>query len=64
MKVLHVRHESAPTPMGCRWCGVPERGHGQTWVPGKGYHVYEPPTRAQIDARLRVKFANRTTEKE
>ncbi|MDG4792115.1 hypothetical protein O7626_40585 [Micromonospora sp. WMMD1102] len=59
MKAIRVRHEQAPTPMGCRWCGVGQRDHGQRWVPGKDFHGYEPPTQKQINARLRVKYKSR-----
>ncbi len=43
--------------MGCRWCGVSQREHGQQWVPGKGYHGWVEPTQAQIDARLPFNLA-------
>ncbi|MEU8158153.1 hypothetical protein AB0B94_31245 [Micromonospora sp. NPDC048986] len=52
-----VRRELPPEPMGCRWCGESRRGHGQSYVAGRGYHGYTEPTRAQVNARLRVKLA-------
>lgn len=54
-----VRHQVAPTPMACRWCGIPEREHAQSWVKGHGYHSWVQPTRKQINARLAVKLARR-----
>lgn len=52
-----VRHQTAPLPYSCRWCGVEQRGHGQLWVPGHGWHGWTEPTRAQIEARMRVRLA-------
>ncbi|MFJ7990274.1 hypothetical protein [Streptomyces sp. NPDC096351] len=43
-----------PVPSGCRWCGL-SGTHWQFWRPGKGYHQYEPPTQAQILARMRAR---------
>lgn len=56
---LRVRHEQAPMPYSCRWCGIPQREHGQRWVPGRGWHVWVEPTRRQIEARLLVRLARR-----
>jgi|SRR5881397_1938487 len=41
-------------PFGCRWCGVDQRSHpfGPTWIRGRGMHVWEQPTQAQIKARM------------
>lgn len=47
-----------PMPMGCRWCGIDARIHGERWVRSKRWHVYADPTRAQVEARLRVKIMN------
>lgn len=44
------------TPSACRWCGVEQRSHAQTWIAGRGWHGFEEPTREQIAARLRVKL--------
>lgn len=59
----HIRwpHGKVPTPGGCRWCGWPEYGHAQTWLPGRGFHRHEPPTDAQIKARM---MARRAAQKE
>ena len=54
-----IRHTSAPTPEGCRWCGWPYRGHVQQWVPGRGWHGWEHPTRQQITARMRARMQAR-----
>ena len=50
----HIRwpHGTAPTPGGCRWCGLGEYGHMQWWLPGRGFHCWEQPTQAQIKARM------------
>lgn len=52
----HIRWPNGvtPTPNGCRWCGIGERTHpfGPTWLPGRGFHVWEQPTQAQIKARM------------
>ncbi|MEU3452297.1 hypothetical protein ABZ671_01615 [Micromonospora sp. NPDC006766] len=65
-RVLRLRHNTAPPPNGCRWCGYPLRespdypdGHPQRWVPGHGWHGWTEPTRAQIAARLRAKLTAR-----
>ncbi|WP_146605749.1 hypothetical protein [Micromonospora craterilacus] len=55
-RVLRLRHTVPPPPMGCRWCGTPEREHCQLWVPGRSWHGWVEPTRKQIAARLRVKL--------
>lgn len=54
---------TTPTPNGCRWCGIGERTHpfGPTWLPGRGFHVWEQPTQAQIKARM---VARRNTRKD
>ncbi len=50
----HIRwpHGTAPTPGGCRWCGLEEYGHRQWWLPGRGFHKWAQPTQAQIKARM------------
>jgi hypothetical protein len=57
--VTTIRHtaDSPPQPLGCRWCGFGEREHAQRWIPSRGFHSWEQPTRAQVEARMRVKFA-------
>lgn len=59
--ITTVRHETAPPPLGCRWCGFGEREHAQRFVPGRGFHAWDQPTRAQVEARLRVKLAAKET---
>jgi hypothetical protein len=54
IKILRLRHRSAPAMNGCRWCGADERGHGQMWVPGKKWHTHTEPTDAQRLARKRA----------
>jgi hypothetical protein len=51
-----IRHDTAPFPLGCRWCGVEARDHGQRWVPSKKWHAWEQPTGAQIAARLGLRL--------
>lgn len=51
-------------PMGCLWCGIPERGHGQRWTPEVSCHGYEQPTRDQIAERLRARLKPHATTKE
>lgn len=57
----HIRwpHGAAPTPSGCRWCGIPEYGHMQRWLPRRGFHEWEQPTQAQIKARMIARRAAR-----
>jgi hypothetical protein len=40
------------TPSGCRWCGVAHRDHMQRWTKTAGWHHWDPPTNAQILARM------------
>lgn len=49
-----------PIPSGCRWCGLPARGHAQRH-PGSGipWHSYAEPTQPQILARMRARRAAR-----
>jgi hypothetical protein len=58
----HIRWPdgTAPTPFGCRWCGIEQGGHGRRWMPGKGVHGWERPTQRQIKARM---VARRNTRK-
>ncbi|PPG90902.1 hypothetical protein C5C39_09720 [Rathayibacter sp. AY1F3] len=50
---VRMRHALAPTPDGCRWCGVARIGHGHAWVRSVGGHSWEAPTQAQRLARMR-----------
>jgi hypothetical protein len=52
---------SALIPSACRWCGIPEREHCQQWKPPVGWHKHQPPTDAQILARMLARRAARTT---
>jgi hypothetical protein len=61
---VNVRHWSAPLPMSCRWCGAPQANHGQRWIRGRSWHGWEQPTRAQIEARLRVRLRRLREERE
>jgi hypothetical protein len=54
--MAEVRYTTAPLPEGCRWCGEVFREHGQRYVKSKGFHIWESPTQAQIQARMRVRF--------
>lgn len=47
-------------PNGCRHCGIPARQHAQQWKPPVGWHKWEPPTDAQILARMKARRAQRT----
>lgn len=58
VRVLRVRHETPPTPKGCRWCGIPKRGHSKQWLP-KRIHGWEHPTEEQIAARKRARLTPR-----
>lgn len=57
----HIRwpHGTAPAPSGCRWCGCPEHTHMQRWLPGRGFHAWEQPTRAQVKARMIARRSSR-----
>ena len=54
-----IRHRTAPSPYGCRWCGEARHHHGRSWVGSRGIHVWEQPTSAQILARMRARRAAR-----
>jgi hypothetical protein len=49
-----LRHMTAPSPFGCRWCGYPDP-HGRQYLPGRGMHSWERPTNEQIKARMRAR---------
>jgi len=50
----HIRHQTAPNPDGCRWCGY-DKPHGWQYLPGKGSHQWEQPTNAQRLARMQAR---------
>lgn len=60
MSARKVRHREAPSPDGCRWCGVAQRSHGQRWAASKEWHSYTSPTVAQRLARMKARRARRT----
>lgn len=55
----HIRYPDGrlPVPSGCRWCGIEAHHHAQEWSTAAGYHVWWPPTDAQILARMRARRA-------
>lgn len=61
-QAVSANQPSSPTPtpaLGCRWCGVEQRGHGQRWMPGMGFHVWDEPTREQVRTRMRDRYAGK-----
>lgn len=50
-----ARHQQAPNPNGCRWCGIDQRGHARQWTDEAGWHAWEPPTPAQRLARMQAR---------
>lgn len=50
-----IRHHHTPRVGACRWCGFPEGLHDpMRWIVSKGWHLWERPTDAQIEARRRA----------
>lgn len=43
-------------PSGCAHCGLGRYLHFQRWTDAAGWHKYEPPTSAQIKARMRDRY--------
>jgi len=58
-----IRHRTAPSPYGCRWCGEARSSHGRSWVRSRGIHIWEQPTNAQVLARMRARRTRRLTVK-
>lgn len=56
IKILRLRHRTAPAPEGCRWCGIEHREHANQWAPSQQWHTYVQPTQDQIKARMRVRL--------
>lgn len=56
-RCIRVRHraDAPPLPLGCRWCGHPPYAHDAASLPHRALHLYEPPTRTQMDARMRTR---------
>lgn len=48
-----VRHKTAPSPFACRWCGVEQRSHGDSYSRAVGAHLWARPTNSQIKARMK-----------
>ncbi|MCC9307719.1 hypothetical protein LN042_11525 [Kitasatospora sp. RB6PN24] len=46
-------------PSACRHCGIPHREHYQQWTQAAGWHQWQPPTDAQILARMQARRAGR-----
>lgn len=42
-------------PSSCRWCGIPQLGHGRQWTSRAGWHAWDRPTQQQIKDRMRVR---------
>lgn len=42
-------------PSACGHCGIPRRPHAQRWTAAAGWHAWQPPTDAQILARMRAR---------
>ncbi|RIJ10018.1 hypothetical protein DZF97_09925 [Clavibacter nebraskensis] len=57
MAFLRVRHPSALTPDGCRWCGDARSSRGHTYSRAIGGHFWEQPTPPQRLARMRARRA-------
>lgn len=55
---VRVRHEKAPEPNSCRWCGRIQGEHGLYSVRSVGLHSYVEPTNEQRKARLRARRNN------
>lgn len=54
-----IRHQAAPNPDGCRWCGEARHHHGRSYVASQGMHSWESPTREQRLARMQARRAAR-----
>ncbi|MFJ3699564.1 hypothetical protein ACIPW9_36480 [Streptomyces sp. NPDC090052] len=50
-----IRHQAAPNPSGCRWCGDDRTHHGLYYVKSRGLHAWEQPTNAQRLARMHAR---------
>ncbi|GAA1977273.1 hypothetical protein [Kitasatospora viridis] len=48
-------------PSACAHCGIPRRGHTRQWMQAAGWHQWQPPTDAQILARMKARRATKTT---
>lgn len=48
---------TTPNPMGCRLCGIDQRGHAIQYGP-HGRHTWKTPTPQQIKDRMLARRAN------
>ncbi len=55
--------DSAPTPDGCRWCGIAKNDHYQQWRPETGWHGWVTPTDEQRKERMLARRAAANTLK-
>lgn len=64
VRALRYRFEgdARHTPFGCRWCGIPQRGHGRQWTEPAGWHQWVQPTAEQIKMRMLDRRARRGGE--
>jgi len=51
-------------PSGCTYCGIGAAYHAPQYIPGPGWHSYEPPTESQIRIRMLNRRRERATTKE
>jgi hypothetical protein len=49
-----------PNPMGCRWCGIDQRGHAQQYKAPVGWHQWGQPTQQQIKDRMLARRVQRS----
>lgn len=54
IRILTLRHRTAPPLNGCRWCGFLPLEHANRWVPSKRWHDHEDATDAQRAARQKA----------
>lgn len=50
---------TGPNPMGCRLCGIDQRGHG-IQATADGSHTWEQPSPQQIKDRMLARRTERT----
>lgn len=59
IRILRLRHRTAPEVNGCRWCGILEIDHrGHVYTPR--HHQFTDPTDAQRKARFKARAAPKT----
>lgn len=52
---------AAVEPSACRHCGIPDREHMQRWTTAAGWHMWVPPTKPQVLARMLMRRTQRAT---